>query len=156
LVSHSDKRQTLEPSSIQPGQRPVRRQSGSLVFGGDRGMVLFLAFLVLTTIFVPMVTLSQLGRLALALVFVLTIIFGAFATIRHRVVQYLVVALAVLALAVGLIAELAPAHGAITLNTGLDPTCLAVLVFMTLNRTLRPGPVTVYRVTGGIAGYLLI
>jgi hypothetical protein len=34
--------------------------------------------------------------------------------------------------------------------------CLSILVFMTLKRTLRPGPVTVYRVIGGIAGYLLI
>jgi len=31
-----------------------------------------------------------------------------------------------------------------------------MLVFMTLNRTLRLGPVTVYRVIGGIAGYLLV
>jgi hypothetical protein len=30
------------------------------------------------------------------------------------------------------------------------------LVFMTLKRTLRPGPVTLCRVMGGIAGYLLI
>jgi hypothetical protein len=30
------------------------------------------------------------------------------------------------------------------------------LLFMTLKQTLRPGPVTVHRVMGGIAGYLLI
>jgi hypothetical protein len=44
-------------------------------------MAFFLAFLVLTTIFVPMVTLSHLGRLALSLIFVLTLISDAFATI---------------------------------------------------------------------------
>lgn len=119
-------------------------------------MVFFLAFLVLTTIFVPMVTLSQLGRFTLALVFVVTIVFGALATIHNRIVKYLVVALAVLALLVELIAEFAPSHGALLLDTALKLACLAILVFMTLNRTLQPGPVTVYRVIGGIAGYLLI
>jgi hypothetical protein len=34
--------------------------------------------------------------------------------------------------------------------------CLLILTGMTLKQTLRPGPVTVYRVIGGIAGYLLI
>jgi hypothetical protein len=37
-------------------------------------MAFFLAFLVLTTIFVPMIALSQLGRLALSFVFALTLI----------------------------------------------------------------------------------
>ena len=66
-------------------------------------MSFFLAFLVLTTIFVPMVTLSQLGRIALSLIFVLTLISGAFATIQQRIVIYLVVALAMSTLAVGLL-----------------------------------------------------
>jgi hypothetical protein len=57
-------------------------------------MAFFLAFLVLTTIFVPMVTLSHLGRLALSLIFVLTLISDAFATISQRIATYLVVALA--------------------------------------------------------------
>jgi len=119
-------------------------------------MVFFLAFLVLTTIFVPMVTLSQLGRLALSLIFALTLIFGAFATIQRRIVTYLVVALTMSTLAVDLIAELAPSHSLPALDSTLKLACLSILVFMTLSRTLRPGPITVYRVIGGIAGYLLI
>ena len=59
-------------------------------------MVFFLTFLVITTIFVPMVTLSKSGRFALALVFGLTIIFGACATIHQRLVKYIVAALAIL------------------------------------------------------------
>jgi hypothetical protein len=131
----------------------------SIFFSGDRGMVFFLAFLVLTTIFVPMVTLSQLGRLALALIFIFTLISGAFATIQHRIAIYLVVGLAVSAFAVDLTGEFAPSYSRPALNTTLTTlrlACLSILVFMTLKRTLRPGPVTVYRVIGGIAGYLLI
>jgi hypothetical protein len=122
-------------------------------------MSFFLAFLVLTTILVPMVTLSQLGRIALALIFVLTLIAGAFATIQHRIAIYLVVGLAMSTLAVDLIGEFAPSYNLPALDTTLTAlrlACLSILVFMTLKRTLRPGPVTVYRVMGGIAGYLLI
>jgi hypothetical protein len=128
----------------------------SIFFGRDRGMVFFLAFLVLTTIFLPMVTLSQAGRLALSLIFVLTLIFGASATIRHRIVIYLVVALTLSTFAVDLIAEFAPSLTRPALDSSLKLACLSILVFVTLRQTLRPGPVTGYRVIGGIAGYLLI
>jgi hypothetical protein len=53
----------------------------------------------------------------LALTFVLTIISGACATIHHRIVKYLVVVLAVLALTVELMTEFAPVRGALMLNT---------------------------------------
>jgi hypothetical protein len=43
-----------------------------------------------------------------------------------------------------------------TLDTALKLVCLTILLFVTLKRTLRPGRVTVFRVIGAIAGYLLI
>jgi Ion channel len=128
----------------------------SIFFGRDKGMAFFLAFLVLTTILVPMMAVSQLGRLALSFVFVLTLISGAFATIQPRILRYLVVVLAVSTLATDLIAEFTSSQGSSALETTLRLACLSILVFMTLKRTLRPGPVTLYRVMGGIAGYLLI
>ena len=155
-MSHSDQREELGESSLEISERPLPRRVTDLFFSRESGMAFFLAFLVLSTIFVPMVTLSQVGRLALALVFVLTNIFGAFATIHHTVIKYLVVALTMLAGVVGLISELAPTPGALLLDTALKLACLAILVLMTLKRILRPGPVTAYRVMGGIAGYLLI
>ena len=118
-------------------------------------MAFFLAFLVLTTIFVPMMALSQLGRLALSFVFMVTLISGAFVTIQPRILRYLVVVLAVSTLATDLIAEFA-SYSSSVLETTLRLVCLSILVFMTLKRTLRPGPVTLYRVMGGIAAYLLI
>jgi voltage-gated potassium channel len=119
-------------------------------------MAFFLAFLALITIVVPMVTLSQPGRIGLSLIFVLTLVFGAFATIQHRILIYFVVALTIATLAVNLISEFAPSHSSSALETTLRLACLSILVFMTVKQTLRPGPVTVYRVMGGIAGYLLI
>jgi len=72
-----------------------------------------------TTIVLPVVTLSQVGRLALSLTFPLMLIFGAFATIRHRAAIYLVVGLTIATLAVDLMAELGPSHGFTVLDTAL-------------------------------------
>src|SRR3984893_13995383 len=148
IRSHSEGGQLLSRTSNHlTAAEP--RHSVSIFFGRDRGMSFFLAFLVLTTILVPMVTLSQLGRIALALLFVLTLIAGAFATIQHRIAIYLVVGLAMSTLAVDLIGEFAPSYSPPapdTTLTALRLACLSILVFMTLKRTLRPGPVTLYRV----------
>jgi hypothetical protein len=119
-------------------------------------MAFFLVFLVLTTIFVPMIALSQLWRVALSIIFVLTLISGAFAIIQNRIAICVVIALAISTLAEDLIAEFAPPHSSSTLDTALKLVCLAILVVMTLERTLRPGQITLYRVMGGIAAYMLI
>jgi len=119
-------------------------------------MAFFLAFLVLATIFVPTVRLSLLGRLALSLIFVVTLIFGALTTIQDRIFKYSVVALTLLALTVAFVAEFNPSRSFSTLELVLKLACLSILVFVTLKQTFRPGPVTVFRILGGIAGYLLI
>src|SRR5438445_13779541 len=49
----------------------------------DRGLSLFLGFLIFITIFVPMVRLSRSGRIALDLLFAIMLFSGAIATIRH-------------------------------------------------------------------------
>ena len=129
--------------------------STSIFFGRDRGMVFFLTFLILTTVFIPMIDLSQPVRVGLSFFFVVTLISGAFATIHHRILICLVVVLAVLTLP--WIWSVNPPSAQFTgIGERLKLACLSILVFMTLKRTLRPGPVTSYRVMGGIAGYLLI
>jgi hypothetical protein len=128
----------------------------SIFFGRESGMAFFLAFLILVAILLPMIRLSLPGRIGLALVFGLTLIFGAFAAIRSRIVTYFVVGLTLTTFAVDLMCEFAPSHGSRVLETALKLVCLSILVIMTLRQVLRPGPVTIYRVIGGIAGYLLI
>jgi hypothetical protein len=128
----------------------------SIFFGRDQGMAFFLGFLVFITIFVPMVTLSQPGRIVLSFVFTLTLVFGASATIRHRILMYFVVALSLVTAAVDLMGESNPGRSASALETTLKIACLSILMIMTVRQTVRPGPITVYRVMGGIAGYLLI
>jgi Ion channel len=122
----------------------------------DRVLSFFLAFLVLMTIFVPMVGLSRPGRIAIDLTFSLMLLSGAVATVRNRVLMYLILVLTVLEFSADLIVEFNPAFSFSGWDTALKVFGMAVLVVMTLKQTFLPGPVTVHRVMGGVAAYLLI
>jgi hypothetical protein len=128
----------------------------SIFFGRERGMVFFLAFLVLATIVLPTFNFSQLGQLALSLMFALALIFGSLVIIRSRIIIYLVIGLTVSTFAVDVIAYTGPSQRLASFDTSLKLACLSILAFITLKRTLRPGQVARYQVAGGIAGYLLI
>lgn len=122
----------------------------------DRVLSFFLAFLIVVTIFIPMVNLGRVGRIGLGLTFALMVCSGAIATIRHRFLMYLVMAVTVLQLMTDLMVEFYPRLGHWSSDTGLKVFGLAILVVMTLRHTFRPGPISLHRVMGGIAAYLLI
>ena len=122
----------------------------------DRGLSVFLGFLVLITIFVPMFRLSRLGRIGIDLIFALMLFSGAIATIRNKILMYLIVGVTILEFTADLIVEFNPSLGHWGLDTALKIFGMAILVVMTLTHTLRPGPVSVHRVMGGVAAYLLI
>jgi hypothetical protein len=122
----------------------------------DRLLSFFLGFLVLMTIFVPMVGLSLAGRIAIDLTFALMLLSGAIATVHKRMLMYLILALTCLEFTADLIAEFNPSFSPRGWDTALKVFCMAILVVMTLKQTFLPGPVTVHRVMGGVAGYLLI
>ena len=119
-------------------------------------MVFFLAFLVLSTIILPAVALSRLGRIGLSLCFSLMIILGVFATIRHRAAIWLVVVSAVSSFAVDCFMQFSQSQNLTVLDTSLRIASLLIMFFVTMKRTLRPGRINGYRVLGGIAGYLII
>jgi hypothetical protein len=74
----------------------------------DRHLSFFLAFLVLMTIFVPMVGESRPGRIAIDLTFALMLLSGAIATVHKRMLIYLIIALTILEFTADLIAEFNP------------------------------------------------
>ena len=122
----------------------------------DRLLSFFLAFLVLITIFVPMVGLSRAGRIIIDLTFALMLLSGAIATVHKRFLIYLIIALTILEFTADLIAEFNPSFSPRGWDSGLKVFGMAILVVMTLKKTFLPGPVTVHRVMGGVAAYLLI
>src|SRR3982075_1414652 len=122
----------------------------------DRGLSFFIGFLVLITIFVPMIRLSRPGRIGLDLVFAFMLFSGAVATIRQRALMYLVVAVTVFEFAADLIVEFNSSLAPLGWDTVLKVSGLAIVVVMTRGHTFRPGRVSVHRVMGGVAAYLLI
>jgi Ion channel len=123
----------------------------------DRHLSFFLAFLVLMTIFVPMVGESRPGRIAIDLAFAIMLLSGAIATVHKRMLIYLLIALTILEFTADMIAEFNPSFSPTRWDTALKVFCMAILVVMTLKQTfLLPGPVSVHRVMGGVAAYLLI
>jgi Ion channel len=122
----------------------------------DRLLSFFLAFLVLITIFVPMIGLSRAGRIAIDLTFALMLLSGAIATAYKRMLMYLIIALTILEFTADLVVEFHPAFSPLGWDAALKVFCMAILVVMTLKQTFLPGPVTVHRVMGGVAAYLLI
>src|SRR6202166_272264 len=137
----------------------MRKQTEKPLFpfwAEDRGLSFFLAFLVIMTIFVPMVRMSRYGRIGVDLIFALMFFSGAVATIRKRFLMCLITALTVLGFTADLIVEFKPSLGYWGWDTALKISGLAILVVMTLKHTFRPGPISVHRVMGGVAAYLLI
>jgi Ion channel len=122
----------------------------------DRHLSFFLAFLVLMTIFVPMVGESRPGRIAIDLTFALMLFSGAIATVSKRMLMYLIIALTILEFTADLIVEFNPSFSPRGWDSALKVFCMAILVVMTLKQTFLPGPVSVHRVMGGVAAYLLI
>jgi Ion channel len=122
----------------------------------DRNLSFFLAFLVLITIFVPMVGLSRPGRIAIDLILALMLLSGGLATIRSHALFYSIVALTIFEFAADLIVEFNPGFSFLGWDTGLKVAGMAILVVMTLKQTFLPGEVNVHRVMGGVAAYLLI
>ncbi|HEV7967633.1 MAG TPA: hypothetical protein VGP19_08690, partial [Candidatus Acidoferrales bacterium] len=74
----------------------------------DRLLSFFLAFLVLMTIFVPMVGESRAGRIAIDLTFAIMLFSGAIATVQKRMLINLLIALTILEFTADLIAEFNP------------------------------------------------
>ena len=101
----------------------------------DRLLSFFLGFLVIMTIFVPMVGFSRPGRIAIDLVFALMLLSGAIATVGNRTLMYLIIALTILEFTADLIVEFNPSFGPRGWDTALKVAGMAILVVMTLKQT---------------------
>ncbi|MGD0733107.1 MAG: potassium channel family protein [Terracidiphilus sp.] len=122
----------------------------------DQLLSVFLAFLVMITVFVPMFGLSRPGRIAVDLTFALMLLSGAIALVQSRILTAFILALTALEFTMDLMVEFNPAFHARGLDSALKVVCTAILVVMTLKQTFHPGRVNVHRVMGGVAAYLLI
>jgi hypothetical protein len=122
----------------------------------DRLLSFFLTFLVLMTVFVPMIGLSRPGRIVVDVIFALMLLSGAIATLDKPLLMSLIIALSSLEFAADLFVEFNPSFSFRGWDTALKVAGMAILVVMILKHTFHRGPVNVHRVMGGVAAYLLI
>src|ERR1700728_2535530 len=97
----------------------------------DRHLSFFLGFLVLITIFVPMVGESRTGRIAIDLTFALMLFSGSIATVSKRALMYLIIALTILEVTADLIVEFNPSFSPQGWDSALKVFSVAILVVMT-------------------------
>src|ERR1700738_3112837 len=95
----------------------------------DPRLSFFLAFLVLITIFVPMIRLARSGRIGLDLIFAFMLFSGAIATIRQKALMYS--RRGDCEFAADLIVEFNSPPGHLGWDTALKASGLAILVVMT-------------------------
>src|SRR5580692_2456810 len=100
-----------------------------------RPLSFFLAFLVLMTIFVPMVGLSRPGRIAIDLIFALMLLSGVMATVRQRMLVCLIVMLTLLEFTADLMVEFKSPFSPMGWDSALKLCGMAILVVMTLKQT---------------------
>ncbi len=94
----------------------------------ERLLSFFVAFLVLITIFVPMIGLSQAGRIAIDLTFALMLLSGAIATLYKQKLMYLIIALTIVEFTADLIVEINASFSSRGWDTAIKVFCTAILV----------------------------
>jgi hypothetical protein len=123
----------------------------------DQSLTFFLAVLILIIFVVfPLAGLGWLGKIIVDLVLTILLLSGAVATNRSRTLTVLVVLLTIAGLVVHWTGVYAPKFTHPVLEPVLLFSCLLAFTVITLVQVFSPGAVTLHRVLGAIAAYLLI
>jgi hypothetical protein len=123
----------------------------------DQSLTFFLAVLILIIFVVfPLAGLGWLGKFIVDLVLSILLLSGAVATNRSRTLTVLVVLLTIMGLVVHWTGVYVPNFSHPVLEPVLLLTCLLAFAVITLIQVFSPGAITLHRVLGAIAAYLLI
>jgi Ion channel len=123
----------------------------------DQSLTFFLAVLILIIFVVfPLAGLGWLGKFIVDLVLSILLLSGAVAANRSRTLTILVVLLTIAGLVVHWTGAYVPKFDHPVVESILLLSCLFAFAVITLIQVFRPGAITVHRVLGAIAAYLLI
>ncbi len=120
----------------------------------DRGLSFFLGFLVLMVFFLPLAGLHPILTALVNLVFFFTLISGAIVTSRSPAVTAVIVTLVLANVAIHWAGVYVASFRHLVIDTVLTLLCLLIFIVVTLRQVFRPGPVTLHRILGAVAGYL--
>ena len=123
----------------------------------DRGLSILLAVLFfLVFVLPPLGLVAERARIAGDVVFSLVLLSGAAAVSDRRLALGAVSAVAVVALLVRWASWIRPSAVGPEWRLGTDLVFLALLTFIVLARVFSGGPVTIHRIQGAVAAYLLL
>jgi len=96
------------------------------------------------------------GRLVAHIFFSLVVVAGVLTTFKKRWLNFFVIALAIVSLALNWAQEFRPVQGMAVLTNGLSLIYLGVLLAVVIAQVFRDGPVSAHRIRGAIVIYLLL
>lgn len=145
----------LDPVSSHRWQRVPLVRSLTRFWSEDKGLSIFSAVLLLTIFVMPPLLANVAGRrLSGDIAFALLLLSGVLALADRGRVRAVMLAVALVSVAVDLGSWIVPVPQALVQATGL--AALLLLLAVVLFHTLRDGPITLHRVQGGVAAYLLL
>jgi hypothetical protein len=132
-------------------------RAGDIFWRGDRGLTALLAFLVLgLLVWVPLVATGVLSPLFVEIAFSLILISGVASVKVGKVLAVAIYALAVLAIGTKGVLLAFPSVRLRLLDAMVSLLAILVLTVIVLARVFQKGPITLYRVQGAVAAYLLL
>ena len=137
------------------------RVSGLLAFRrfwqSDRGLAAFLVIIVVTAfVLPPLVSPGRLARLAFGILFSLLLVTGTASVIAGRTTRVVLTGVAIVAIALQALDQAFPSPGLDRAGALAAVTSAGLLALVVLVQAFRAGPVTMHRIEGAIAAYLLL
>jgi len=125
-------------------------------WAADPGLsALLLALVVTVFVLRPLLGLGVAGQVLIEVWFALVLLAGVWTVWRHRRQAILLTVVIVIAELVRLLHRQMPAAGLAPWVALSGALAIGILVFLVLNRVFRAGPITVQRIEGAVAVYLL-
>jgi hypothetical protein len=136
---------------------PLMKGVKQQMWGNDSGLaILFIHLLVVDFILVPIYSDARAVRLVVKLFWALFLFTGIQVIAKDRKRALLMYAIPVLQIITGAV-DVVSDNATITLvNSFLRMACFLLLIGLVLARVFLPGPVTVYRIVGSVAAFILL
>ena len=132
-------------------------RAGDVFWANDRGLAALLVFLVLgLLVAAPLVAAGLVSTLVIEIAFTLIMVSGAASVTARRIPKIGVSVLAILAIGTKSARILFPTPGLRLLDTGVSLVAVLILTVLVLTQVFRKGRITLYRVQGAVAAYLLL
>ena len=141
--------------SARPSKRPPILRSLTRYWSDDKGLSIFSAVLLVVIFVMPPLLAGSAGRsLSGDVAFAVLLVSGVLAVSDRGVARSVMLPFALLTVAIDLGSWLVPMPPPLVRGAGL--LALLLLLAVVLFQTLRSGPITVHRIQGGVAAYLLL